>query len=176
LVRNIGVSNFEIVHLQSILEMPDLKYKPQVNQLEVQPYYQRNDILRFCQQRGIAITAHSCLGGPGNPWASQHKFKLLEDPIVTGIATELGKSNAQVILRWALQRGLSVIPKSVNEDRLGENHDIFNFELSQSQVEAMNALDRGDNGKVCHPSTPWLGQALFPDELEAMKETEKTNL
>jgi len=175
-VKNIGISNFEINQMQHLMNMPGLKYVPQVNQIECHPYYQRNDIVRFCMQRGIAVTAHSSLGGSGNPWVSQHKYKLLDDPVVTKIATDLGKSNGQVLLRWALQRGISVIPKSVNADRLKQNTDIFNFNISQDDMVALNGLDRGDSGKVCHPSTPWYGMALFADELEAMKLLEKPKL
>jgi len=169
LAKNIGVSNFEIHHLQYLLTMPDLKYKPQVNQLEIHPYYQRNDIVRYCQQRGIIITAHSSLGGSGNPWIDQRKWKLLEDPVITNVASQVERTNGQVLLKWALQKGISVIPKSVNDGRLAQNHDLSGFELTNDQMSAINDLDRGDFGRVCHPSTPWLGYALFDDELEEFK-------
>jgi alcohol dehydrogenase (NADP+) len=168
LCKNIGVSNFPVPEIMRILAMPDLKYKPQVNQLEVQPYYQRRDILRFCQQRGIVVTAHTSLGGGANPWVDIHPAKLLDDPVVAQIAKEASRSTAQVLLKWGLQSGLSVIPKSVNNDRLKQNHDLMDFELTGAQMADLNALDKGDAGCFNHPVTPWLGRSLFQDELEVL--------
>lgn len=168
LCKNIGVSNFGIYELNRILTMPGLKYAPQVNQLEVNPYFQRRDIVRFCQQRGIVVTAHTSLGGSANPWNDVHKWKLLDDPVVGNVAKEVNKTNAQVLLRWGLQSNLSVIPKSVKKERLAENYQLLDFELSEAHMKMLNDLDKGDAGCFNHPVTPWLGRSLFKDQFEAL--------
>jgi len=169
LCKNIGVSNFGVSDIKEILSMPDLKHPPQVNQLEIQPYFQRRDITRFCQQRGMVVTAHTSLGGSANPWSDIHVDRLLEDPTVTEVAKSLGVTNAQVLLRWAIQHGFVVIPKSVNNDRLKVNFELSHFELSEEQMQKLDNLDRGDRGCFNHPVTPWLGRSLFQDEFEALQ-------
>merc|ERR1712185_869063 len=104
LAKNIGVSNWEISHFMRLELWSDLKYFPQVNQLEFHPYYQRRDIIRYCQQRGVVITGHSTLGGSANVWTHLHQFKLMEDPTVAKIAADVNRSPAQVLLRFCIQR------------------------------------------------------------------------
>jgi len=169
LVKNIGVSNFSVGEITEIMALKELKYAPQVNQLELQPYFQRRDIAHYCQQRGLVVTAHTPLGGSANPWTDiHHQGKLLDDPVVSQIANEIGKTNAQVLLRWSLQKDFVVIPKSVNNDRLKSNFELYDFELTSDQINAIDLLDRGQRGCFNHPATPWLGRSLFPDELEAL--------
>lgn len=81
----------------------------------------------------------------------------MDEQVVKDISTVLGKSPAQVLLRWALQKGFVIIPKSVKKERIVENYDIFDFALSEDQMTKINYLDRGDGGRFCHPVTNWLG-------------------
>lgn len=161
LAKNIGVSNFEIEHLKRIQAVAT---KPiAVNQFETQPYYQRTALVKYCQEHGIVVTAHTSLGSPGNVMKSHHSSPpLLEDAVITKIAAETGRSPAQVLLRWAVQRGTVVLPKSVTPARIASNADIFSFELSAAQMDAINGLDKpGLEGCFNHPKTPWLGRSDF---------------
>lgn len=88
----------------------------------------------------------------------------MEDSMVCRIAAATKRTPAQVLLRWAHQKGFAVIPKSVNEHRLIENSNIFDFSLNVQQMQAIDALDRGEEGRFNHPVTPWLGRAGFPDD------------
>lgn len=151
LVQNIGVSNFEIEHLKRVQAVAT---KPiAVNQFETQPYYQRTSLVRYCQEHGIVVTAHTSLGSPGNCMKSHHASPpLMEDAVVKQVAAETGRSPAHVLLRWAVQRGTIVLPKSVTPARIISNADIFSFELSAAQMAAINSLDKeGLTGCFNHP-------------------------
>jgi diketogulonate reductase-like aldo/keto reductase len=166
LATNLGVSNFEIEHLQRIQAIAT---KPiAVNQFETQPYYQRTPLVNYCQEHGIVVTAHTSLGSPGNVMKSHHaSAPLMQDPVVAQIAADVGRAPANVLLRWAVQRGTIVLPKSVTAARIASNADIFSFELSAAQMAAINALDKpGLEGCFNHPKTPWLGRGDFkPGEM-----------
>jgi diketogulonate reductase-like aldo/keto reductase len=141
-VRAIGVSNFMPEHLDRLLG--EAKVVPAVNQIEVHPYFQQPELQRLDKQHGILTQAWSPIGGitfyrGGNK-------STLEDPVILAIAGEHGKSAAQVMLRWHIQEGRSVIPKSVKPARIAENFDVFDFELSAQQVAAIDALDTGVRG------------------------------
>ena len=141
-VRAIGVSNFMPHHLERLL--PEAKVVPAVNQIEVHPYFQQPELQRLHRQHGILTQAWSPLGGitfyrGGNK-------STFEDPVILGIGREHGKSAAQVMLRWGLQEGRSVIPKSVKPARIAENLDVFDFELTAEQVAAIDALETGVRG------------------------------
>lgn len=141
-VRAIGISNFMPHHLDRLL--PEVKVVPAVNQIEVHPYFQQSDLQRLHKRHGILTQAWSPIGGitfyrGGNK-------STLEDPKILSIAREHGKSAAQVMLRWGLQQGRSVIPKSVNPARIVENFDVFDFELSADQLAAIDALETGVRG------------------------------
>jgi methylglyoxal/glyoxal reductase len=129
-VRAIGVSNFQIHHLEDLLS--EAKIVPAVNQVEFHPYLTQKDLLRYCLEKGIQLEAWSPLG-QGN---------LLEHEILQGIAAKYGKTVAQVILRWDLQLGVVTIPKSVREARIIENADVFDFELSAEDIQAIDELNR----------------------------------
>jgi diketogulonate reductase-like aldo/keto reductase len=105
-----------------------------VNQIEIHPYLQQQDLRRFGVERGIVPEAYSPLAQGG----------VLKDPVITRLAGKHGKTPAQVVLRWHIQTGNIVIPKSVTPARIKENFDIFDFELSSDEVEAINGLDRGE--------------------------------
>ncbi|WP_203568103.1 aldo/keto reductase [Aestuariimicrobium ganziense] len=131
LVRSIGVSNFNIEHLDKLNGAV-----PSVNQIEIHPTFVREDFLAQLRERGIAPESWSPLGNSTEP-------KDIDHEVIKGIARELGVEPAQVIIRWHLQKGLIVIPKSVTPARIEQNFDVFGFELSDAQVERITALDAG---------------------------------
>ncbi|WP_375485004.1 aldo/keto reductase [uncultured Jatrophihabitans sp.] len=142
-VRAIGVSNFMRHHLDNLL--PRTEVVPAVNQIECHPYFSQPDVQAANAEHGILTQAWSPIGGitfyPG--WG-EHRKNVLEDDIVTAIADATGKSPAQVLLRWQLQHGRSAIPKSTNPGRIAENFNVFDFELTDDQITALNGLDTGE--------------------------------
>jgi alcohol dehydrogenase (NADP+) len=142
LTKHIGVSNFSIKKIKQITE--DTGVCPEVLQLESHPFLQQKEILNFSNENNIILTAFCPLGSADRP-ASRISFgepKLFENQTILNIATEKGCSPAQVMLAWAVCRGTSVIPKSVNPQRLSDNLTAADIELSENQMEAMNALDQ----------------------------------
>jgi diketogulonate reductase-like aldo/keto reductase len=141
-VRAIGVSNFMPEHIKRLLAETDIV--PAVNQIEVHPYFQQADLQRLHEQHGILTQAWSPIGGitfyRGNGTSS------LEDPTILAIAKAHAKSAAQVMLRWGLQQGRSVIPKSVKSTRIAENFDVFDFELTPDELAAIDGLETGGRG------------------------------
>lgn len=138
--RSIGVSNFQPKHLERIIEATSVV--PAVNQIEAHPYFANNELRQMAKDHGIVIEAWSPLG----------KGDELTDPVVTGVAEEVGRTPAQVILRWHIQRGDVVIPKSDHEHRMRENLELFDFELDASAVAALDGLDKGEDGRrSAHP-------------------------
>ncbi|MBM7794658.1 aldo/keto reductase [Paenarthrobacter ilicis] len=142
-VRAIGVSNFMPHHLKDLLAATDVV--PAVNQIELHPYFTQPDVQAADAENGIITQAWSPIGGitfyPG--WGEQRK-NVMEDPAIAGIAAAHGKTPAQVMIRWHLQEGRSAIPKSVNPARIAENFDVFDFELTGSEVATINSLDTGN--------------------------------
>ncbi|MCW2495862.1 aldo/keto reductase [Jatrophihabitans sp.] len=129
--RSIGVSNFQPHHLRRLHEETELP--PAVNQIEVHPYFTQDDVRAFCREHQIAVEAWSPIG----------QGLVLDDPTIVSIARRLDKTPAQVVLRWHIQHDHIVFPKSVTPERIAENIDIFDFELSSQDSEAISALDRG---------------------------------
>jgi len=134
--RSIGVSNFQIEHLQRLEAEADVQ--PAVNQIELHPYFQNADVRAYGAEQGIATEA----------WSPIAQGAVLDDPAVTEIAGRLGRSPAQVVLRWHIQRGTIVFPKSVTPERIRENLALFDFELEPADVAAITALDRGERGRT----------------------------
>lgn len=158
LVRHIGVSNFEVDDLERVQRSASTV--PAVNQFECHPLFSRRDLVDYCHDHNIAVTAHSSLGAPAN---GMHDYpSVLANESVTAIAASHGRTAAQVLLRWALQSGMAVIPKSVRADRLAENAALFDFELSPEDMHALGGLNR--SRRYNHPTTPWLGRSRFPDD------------
>jgi diketogulonate reductase-like aldo/keto reductase len=142
-VRAIGVSNFMVGHLASLLERASVV--PAVNQIEVHPYFQQRDVQAYGDQRGILTQAWSPIGGITFYRDSGHT-STLDEPEIVRIAETHSKSPAQVMLRWHLQQGRSVIPKSTKAHRIAENFDVFDFELSTEELAAIDALDTDQRG------------------------------
>lgn len=135
-VRSIGVSNFQVAHLQRLAD--DSETVPAVNQIEVHPYFANNEVREYGQQHGIATEA----------WSPIAQGKVLDDPVVIRIAKATGKSPAQVVLRWHVQRGDIVFPKSVTLQRIKDNFALFDFELGADDFDAISALDKGEAGRI----------------------------
>ena len=142
-VRAIGVSNFMVEHLNRLLEKATVV--PAVNQIEVHPYFQQRQVQALGAERGILTQAWSPIGGITFYRDGNHG-STLEDPVIGRIAEAHGKSPAQVMLRWHLQQGRSVIPKSTKPHRIAENFDVFDFDLSADELAAIDALDTGQRG------------------------------
>lgn len=131
-VRAIGTSNFKPAHLQRLF---DAGLVPHLNQIQLDPWHHRDDLLAIHHQKGIATGAWRPLGC-GNA--------MLADPVITAIATAHGRTPAQVVLRWVVQQGIIATPKSANPLRLAQNLDIFGFTLSPAEMGALDTLDRPD--------------------------------
>lgn len=129
--RTIGVSNYMVEHLRELLDSSDVV--PAVNQFELHPYNYRSreEVIAFCREKNIAVEGYA-------PLVKAQKF---DDPTVVSIAEAHGKSPAQCLIRWALQHDLITIPKSTHRDRIRENADVFDFELSVDDMSALDALD-----------------------------------
>ena len=138
--RSIGVSNFQPDHLRRLAD--ESETVPVVNQIESHPYMTNDGVRDYCIERGIAVEAWSPLARGG----------ISEDHKISEIADRFGKTPAQVVLRWHLQRGNIVFPKSTTPARIRENFEVFDFELGTEDMEAITALDRGESGRTgSHP-------------------------
>jgi len=142
-VRAIGVSNFMTEHLTKLLEVATVV--PAVNQIEVHPYFQQREVQALGAEHGILTQAWSPIGGITFYREGEHT-STLRDPTILGIAEAHAKSPAQVMLRWHLQQGRSVIPKSTKPHRIAENFDVFDFELTAEELAAIDGLDTGKRG------------------------------
>jgi 2,5-diketo-D-gluconate reductase A len=140
--RSIGVSNFQVDHLERLAAECDVV--PAVNQIELQPYFHNTEVDAYGRAHGIATEA----------WAPIAKGKVLDDPTLIEIAGRLGKSPVQVALRWHIQRGNIVFPKSITPARMKENFELFDFQLEPDDIAKVDALDRGEEGRDgLHPDT-----------------------
>lgn len=142
-VRAIGVSNFTPAHLERLLAETDVV--PAVNQIELHPYFRQSDVLAIDDDLGILTQAWSPLGGITTYFEGSHGSPL-KDPVITRIADAHAKTPAQVVLRWHLQQGRQVFPKSVTPARIAENFDVFDFVLTDDQLGGIDALDTGVRG------------------------------
>ena len=134
--RSIGVSNWQIEHLERLGAETDIV--PAVNQIEVHPYLTNNAVREYGREHQIATEA----------WSPIAQGQVLDDPTITEIAYKVGKTPAQVVLRWHVQRGDIVFPKSVTPSRMKENLELFDFEIEPADMDAITALDRGEDGRT----------------------------
>lgn len=132
-VRSIGVSNFHQSHLQDLIMESSII--PAINQIEVHPDFQQTELRRFCHEHDIAVEAWSPLGQGGH---------ILNNSTIVRIATTYNKTPAQVVLRWHIESGVIAIPKSVHSERIKQNFDIFDFQLTEADMQAMFTLDSGN--------------------------------
>jgi diketogulonate reductase-like aldo/keto reductase len=141
-VRAIGVSNFMVDHLTTLLAQTDVV--PAINQIEVHPYFQQPDVQAFGADKGILTQAWSPIGGITSYRDSEKRS--FDEPVILAIGETYGKSAAQVMLRWHIQKGIQVIPKSTKPERIAENFDVFDFELTPDEIAQIDALDTGVRG------------------------------
>jgi 2,5-diketo-D-gluconate reductase A len=134
--RSIGVSNFQIDHLERLEAEADVV--PAANQIELHPYLLNEEVRAYDEERGIATEA----------WSPLAKGAVADDPTIAAIAERVGRTAAQVVLRWQIQRGNIVFPKSVTRSRIEENFELFDFELGADDIETINGLDRGEDGRT----------------------------
>ncbi|XP_066446252.1 aldo-keto reductase family 1 member C3-like [Eleutherodactylus coqui] len=143
LVRSIGVSNFNKRQIELILNCPDLKYKPVCNQVECHIYLNQSKLLEFLKSHDIVLVAFCALGSSRNEkWVDQNSPVLLEDPVLNCIAEKVGRTPAQVAVRYLLQRGAVVLAKSFTPARIKENFQIFDFQLSADEMKTLDGLNR----------------------------------
>lgn len=135
-VHSIGLSNWYVEELEEFLSQVNIT--PAVVQNEIHPYYQEKDVVPYIQELGIVVNGYSPFGGRG------HTAELFEDEVIASIAKAHDVTSAQVILRWNLQRGVVVNPGSSDPEHIRENLDIFDFELTEDEMEKISTLDRGE--------------------------------
>jgi diketogulonate reductase-like aldo/keto reductase len=141
--RAIGVSNFQVRHLDTLLQ--DCGVAPMVNQIEISPYIQQKELVRYCQQHGIHPVAWAPFGSG--------QTGVLQDPVIASLASKYGKNVGQIILRWMIQQDISVLPKSSSESRMRSNLEVFDFFLTEEEVEALRGLDRNVTSVGASPAT-----------------------
>lgn len=140
--RTVGVSNFQIHHLERLIA--ETGVTPAVNQVEIHPYFANNELRTFHQQHGIITEA----------WSPLDRGRVIDEEKVVAVAQRLRKTPAQVVLRWAIERGDVLFPKSVHPDRIKENLDIFDFQLDEQAKADLDSLDKGEAGRSgSHPDT-----------------------
>lgn len=142
LVRHIGVSNFSLPKLRSLLESS--RIAPEVDQVEMHPYLQQPELVRFCRENDVLVTAYSPLGSRDRPerLKADDEPVLLTDPAILEIAADRDATAAQILIAWALARGTAVIPKSVSPARIRENLEATSIELTSGEMDRIGALDR----------------------------------
>lgn len=164
-IRAIGISNFSNDQVQNLLLSAAVK--PAVNQIEINPWFQQTSSVDFLQKNEIVPEA----------WApfAEGKHNIFKDETIAQIGAKYGKTNGQVILRWLLQRGIVVIPKSVHKSRMEENIDVFDFELSADDMAAMAKLDKQESQFFSH-TDPVAIEQIFGPSLKQVQKAEKAKL
>lgn len=158
-IKSIGVSNFAPDQVMNLKLMSGIT--PAVNQIEVSPWYQEKAEIEFNRQQGIQVEA----------WApfAEGKHEIFSNESIAEIGAKHAKSNAQIILRWLLQQGLVTIPKSVHAVRMKENLDVFDFELSSSEMKVIDSLDRGKSQFFSHRD-PQAIESIFGQSLKSLRD------
>ncbi len=167
LTRHIGVSNFSVRKLREVAAHGSLKVE--VNQVELHPFLQQSDLVTYCQANGIVVTAYSPLGSADRPefFKAPDAPELLRNEVIAAIANEHGCTAAQVLIAWHVQRGVAVIPKTVNPSRLRENLAAADIRLTPADLERIASLDRHyrflDGAFWTMPGSPWTLQSLWDE-------------
>lgn len=138
LVRSIGVSNWSVAHLEQLIKEEGVRIVPACNQIEFHPWCQQSAIVKYCQEKGIQITAFSAVA----------QGKRMDDTVITKLAQKYGKTPNQIILRWIVQRQIVPIIKSSKEDRVRETMGIFGWQLEEDDAREIDGLDEGMKGRV----------------------------
>ena len=138
-VKAIGVCNFKVEHLEELKKTA--KIMPMVNQVEIHPFSTKNNIINYCKDNNIKVVA----------WSPISRGRVLSNDLMIDLSQKYKKSIVQIVLRWHMQKGVIPIPKSSNENRIKENMDIFDFEISSEDMKAIDSLDEGDYMSVTTP-------------------------
>jgi diketogulonate reductase-like aldo/keto reductase len=148
LVKSIGVANFTGPMLVDLLSYAEIK--PVMDQIELHPYNTQVELIDFCKYKEIAVTAYSPLGRQG---ADRDGSRLFDEHVIENLAKKYKKTKAQILLNWAVGRGTVAIPKSTTPERIAENIDIFDFELTDEEKNDINSLNK--NYRFVNPSSGW---------------------
>jgi len=158
LVKSIGVCNFNHKQIENLIE--NSRIKPVVNQIEAHPYCSNKKLIEFCLEHKIIPTAYCPLGSPFNSRLNTQNSEL-GDPVILQLATKYNKSPSQIVIRYHLDRGISLVPKSVTPSRIKENFEVFDFKLSKEDIDAIDALNKPE-GRIVklpqyskHPNYPF---------------------
>lgn len=154
LARNIGVSNYNTQSVNDLLNYA--RISPAMNQIERHPYHSNQQHVSFCLNNGLPVTAYAPLGAPGS-YGKDKSDALLSNEVIVGVAAKYNKTAAQVLIRWSIDSGVVVIPKSVTPSRIVANFDVFDFSLSEDDMTAINALDK--QGRMFMQD--WMGVPTF---------------
>jgi len=146
LCRSIGISNFNISQIQELLKIATIK--PQVLQVESHPYLAQDELIEFCKENGLVFTAYSPLGSAHTPYAKPGDYPLLKNPVIRSIANAHNCSTAQVLLRYQVQRGNVVIPRSIDKTHLETNIALEDIVLTDEELDKLKGLDMGENGRI----------------------------
>uniref|UniRef100_A0A1B6LCR0 NADP-dependent oxidoreductase domain-containing protein n=1 Tax=Graphocephala atropunctata TaxID=36148 RepID=A0A1B6LCR0_9HEMI len=141
LVKNIGLSNFNRAQIQRVLDIATIK--PVVNQVECHMMLNQKSLIEFCKGVDIVVEAYSPFGSPSRPNAPKDAANVLQDPRLLQVASRYSKTSAQIVLRYLIQLGVVVLPKSVTPERIRQNLQVFDFQLSPEDVSALASLDCG---------------------------------
>ncbi|GLJ06587.1 hypothetical protein SUGI_0042600 [Cryptomeria japonica] len=137
LTKSIGVSNFSCKKIEDLLAHATIT--PSVNQVEMHPFWQQRKLREYCSKLNIHVSAYAPLGSPAKSWGSR---RLLDSHVINGIAQKYSKTNGQIALRWGIEQGVCVIPKSIREERLLENFEIFDFQLCEEDHQKIETLEQ----------------------------------
>lgn len=161
LTRNIGLSNTNHKMITDVWNNANIK--PSALQVEIHPYLSQEKLVKFAQEKGMVVTGYSNLGAVARSWAMNDEPRVLQDETIKKLASDLGKTPAQVILRWLVQRNIAVIPKSTNPDHMRENTKIFDFKLSEENMKTMNSLNKNYRYVAFWADKPVNGKLVFRD-------------
>lgn len=149
LVRSIGLSNFKSNEIDEILQIA--RIKPVINQVELHPYLNQKELRDYCTKKNIIITSYCPLANLKRPNECEEETSALYNPIIQQIAKSKNRTTAQIIIRWHLQHGLTVIPKTVTSERLHENSQVFDFILTDDEINQIDQLEKNHHRRFVNP-------------------------